>query len=239
VGDYGTIDRETGKFQKEGNIYEDATIAHLADQHKPITSALDNAWIISSAGVTQSELTVDAECGVTGLANASFKGQFKFSSRRGVLLIMSRPLCSHVPPKVLLKHLVDIPILKNKVLVTEVISCPAYCFYLSTGNSETIELALLGTIPTPPDIAVGAEVEATWWSRNTAGGTFRADCDRNGLPSFAPLYTLKKIRQKHLLRRESPVPDPEDDDLWIDVLEPWDPLDDEGEEEAFDNYVSD
>jgi hypothetical protein len=57
VGDYGTTDRETGNFQKEGNIYEDATIAHLTDQHKPLTGAPENVWIVSSAGVIHRELT--------------------------------------------------------------------------------------------------------------------------------------------------------------------------------------
>lgn len=81
-------------------------------------------------------------------------------------------------------------------------------------DNETIDLALIGTMPTPPGIAVTGEVGATWWGRNMSG-MFREGCDRDGLNKYTPLYTLKKIRQKHLLRRESPVPDPEDDDLWV------------------------
>ena len=84
-------------------------------------------------------------------------------------------------------------------------------------DNEAIDLALLGTVPTPPGIAVGFEAGATWWSRNIVG-IFREACDRNGLHKYTPLYTLKKIRQKHLLRRESPVPDPEDDDLWVSEI---------------------
>jgi len=61
VGDYGAIDRETGKIQKDGNIYEDATIVHLTDQHKPLTGGPDNSLIISSAGVIQHELTIGAD----------------------------------------------------------------------------------------------------------------------------------------------------------------------------------
>jgi len=239
VGDYGTIDRETGDFQKEGNIYEDSDpiIANLAVQYKPLTGAPDDKLIISSSGVTHHELNVSAQGGVVGLANASIKGQWKFGSSRGALLIMARPLSSYVPPKVLLKHLVDIPIFKNKVLVTEVVSCPAYSLYLSSANSEAVDLALIGTAPTPAGIAVGADVGATWWSQNVSG-MFRQASERNGLYNYTPLYTLQKIRQKYLLRRESPTPDPEDDDLWTDVQEPWDPLNDDGEEEAFDGSIS-
>lgn len=91
---------------------------------------------------------------------------------------------------------------------------------MSFVDNEAIELALIGTLPTPSGIAVGGEVGATWWSRNMSG-MFREACDRNGSNSYTPLYTLKKIRQKHLLRRESPVPDPEDDDLWVsDIVFP-------------------
>jgi hypothetical protein len=63
VGDYGTIDRETGNLQTEGNIYEelDPIIASLAVQHKPLISAPDDKVIISSAGVKHQELHIAPE----------------------------------------------------------------------------------------------------------------------------------------------------------------------------------
>ena len=61
MGDYGTIDKETGQFQKDGNIYDDVTIAHLADHHKPLMGAPETTLIISSTGVIRRELTVGAE----------------------------------------------------------------------------------------------------------------------------------------------------------------------------------
>lgn len=90
-------------------------------------------------------------------------------------------------------------------------------------DNDSIELALIGTMPTPPGTGIGVGVKvpvgATWWNRNcNMGGIFRGDCDPNGLHNYTPLYILKKIRQKHLLRRESPVPDPEDDDLWVSEI---------------------
>ena len=91
-------------------------------------------------------------------------------------------------------------------------------------------------------------------------GLCRYACDPNGSYGYTPLYMLKKIRKKGLLRRESPIPDPEDDDLWVFknrlsivhygvFIYPYiggsmsrshgNPLDDDGEEEAFDDSVSD
>ena len=57
MGDYGTIDKETGQFQKDGNIYEDETTAHLADNHKPVMGAPEDILIVSSAGVTRHDLS--------------------------------------------------------------------------------------------------------------------------------------------------------------------------------------
>ena len=74
--------------------------------------------------------------GVAGLAEASIKGQWEFGMRRGALMIMSRPCRSYIPPKVFLKQLVDIPALKDKSLITEVVSCPAYGLYLSSASES-------------------------------------------------------------------------------------------------------
>jgi len=235
VGDYGIINRESGILQKEGNIYEDpdADIANLAIQHKPLTGDPGEPLILSSIGVIQQELDEDADCGIDGFASASIKGQWKFGPKRGAVLLVSRPRSTHVPPKVLLKHLIDFPVFKNKVLVTEVISCPAYSLYLSNPDEDVLELALTGT-----GTANGGDAEAAWKGHNK-GGIVQQACDPNGSYKYAPLYILKKLRTKHLLRRESPRPPPVDDDLWMDCQEPWEPLDDDGDEEAFDGTVSD
>ena len=81
-------------------------------------------------------------------------------------------------------------------------------------DKEVIDVALVATTPTPLAATVGGEIGATWWTQNMSG-LFRDACDPNGSYNYTPLYMLKKIRRKGLLRRESPVPDPEDDDLWV------------------------
>jgi hypothetical protein len=45
---------------------------------------------------------------------------------------MDRPRISHIPPNELLKQLVGVHTLEDKVLVTKVVSCPAYSLYLSS-----------------------------------------------------------------------------------------------------------
>ena len=62
---------------------------------------------------------------------------------------------------------------------------------------------------------------------------FRQACYPNGLYNYTPSHCK--------LRRESPVPGPEDDDLWVfkfvSVFRR-DALNEDGEEEAFDRSVS-
>jgi hypothetical protein len=75
-------------------------------------------------------------------------------------------------------------------------------------------VALVGNIPLPAASTIGAggEIRAAWWTQNTTG-LFREAFDSTGSDSYTPLFTLKRIRKRGLLRRDSPVPDPEGDDL--------------------------
>ena len=47
---------------------------------------------------------------------------------------MAQPHCSYIPPATILKYLAEVETLKDKYLVTEVFSCPAYSLYLSSGS---------------------------------------------------------------------------------------------------------
>jgi len=238
VGDYGVVNKETGQFEKDGNIYDDVTTAQLMAHHPPHLGTPEDIMVVSSRGVTRRELALGAELEVPGLADASIKGQWEFGNKHGALLIVARPHSSYIPPKVVLKLLVGIPALQNKSLVTEVVSCPAYSLYLSTANKDVIDLALVGTIPVTPAATARGEIGASWLGQNRSG-LFRDACDSSGSNSYTPLYTLKKIWRPGIFRRESPVPDREDDDLWVNSQEPWNPLNEDGEEEEFEDTVFD
>jgi hypothetical protein len=242
VGDYGKLDRQTGEFKRKGNIYEDESMAELVKDHPPKPAAREEVYIAASAKVTRNELTLGAEVEIPGLAEASIKGQWAFGSTRGALLIMAHPRTSYIPRDTILKDLAEAPTLKDMLLVTEVFACPAYSLYLSSGNSEVVNLALLGSFPVPhaPGVTVGGEVDGKWWVQNT-NGLFRSACGHHGKDDFTPLYMLKGIRKKSLFSRrgEKPPPEREGDDLWGDVQVPWDPLDEDGNEDVFEDTVFD
>ncbi|KAF9461885.1 hypothetical protein BDZ94DRAFT_1298991 [Collybia nuda] len=241
VGDYGVIDKETGVLDKEGNIYDDPATAELVMDYLPIEGAQETKFIISSFGVRYQDLRLEPGIQLpAGLAEASIRGQWQFGKRRGALLIMSQPRSQHIPSNTFLKDLIGISKLKDKALVTEVVSCPAYSLYLSGANEETISIALIAGVPgIVPVATIGGEVGMSWWSRYSSG-LFREACDNAGKFSYTPLYALRKIRKPSLLRRRgSHTPDPEGDEVWGDYPEPWGDLDEDGEEEEFEDEVYD
>ncbi|KAJ7176095.1 hypothetical protein C8R43DRAFT_974971 [Mycena crocata] len=181
VGDYGQIDKKTGIFGKEGNIYktpETAEIAAIAAAHPPELGAPEEDMIILSETTTERQFSLGPQVSVPGIAEASLKGQWKFGTgRTGALLVMAAPQSKFVSyPNALLKQLLAVPTMKDKdtCVVTQVSECRAYSMYLSSKSEDTLSLALLSTTPLPvaPLVSAGGEVGVTWWSQ-TGGGVFR------------------------------------------------------------------
>jgi len=248
VGDYGKIDEQSGEFTREGNIYDDIhilctdeKIIKLVRDNPPVLAPRENVYTAASDKVRRGDFKLSAGVQVVGLADASIKGQWAFGSDRGALLIMAHPRSSRIPPANLLKHLADVQLLRNMCLVTEVFSCPAYSFYLSSKSGEAVDVALLGSSPIPqaPGVKVHGEIETKWWSQNTSG-LFRSAGEANGKDDYTPLYALKEVPKRSFFRDgQPPPPEPEGDDRWSDVLVPWEPLDEDGVAEEFEDTVFD
>jgi hypothetical protein len=75
-----------------------------------------------------------------------------------------------------------------------------------------MDVALMGAVPANPAVTAGGGIEASWWNQNTTG-VFRCACDSTGSHRYTPLYLLKDIRRKGILRRNSPAPELEGDEL--------------------------
>jgi len=66
VGDYGKLDKQTGEFNRKGNvyndlsIYEDTKITELVKEHPPKVAAREDMYIAASARVTRSDLELGA-----------------------------------------------------------------------------------------------------------------------------------------------------------------------------------
>ncbi|KAJ6589440.1 hypothetical protein B0H19DRAFT_923319 [Mycena capillaripes] len=236
VGDYGTIDKETGRFEKDGNIYEDPATAALCADFLPKILVPDEKMVIASQTAQRHDFGLGPEVSIPGIAQASIKGQWKFKTgKTGALLVMARPRSTVIAGNTLLKVLVDIPLLKDKHLVTETVSCHAYGLYLSTKSEDTVSLALVAETPIPvaPLVSAGGEIRGGWWSE-TGAGVFRHGCDLPGNYSFTPLFVPKRIRKKSLITYRGVPTEPIEEDLWESAERPWGPLDEDGQEDYED-----
>lgn len=116
---------------------------------------------------------------------------------------------------------------------------------------EKVSLALVAQVPVPPaaGISAGGEGSLGWWS-DTQADLLRKACDKSGKYCYTPLYTMKRRIgwAQRLFRQNEALPS--GDDLcvtrallfpvglracrWDDVTPPWEPLNEDGEEDSLD-----
>jgi len=248
VGAYGEVEYETGELRIDGNIYDSDFQAELdrlglrlrmAD-HPPEESGVEEDFIVASKGAKRVDVHAGPEAKVPGIVTASIKGQWQFErGKRDALLIMSKPRLRFLPSNVILDNLYRVEALRDKWLVTRVHVCPAYSMYLSDKSGEKVSLELRVHAPVAagiPGVTAGGNGGASWWS-NTQSDLLRKACDPEGKYSYTPLYTMKrKIGWLQRVFREG-----EEDkaltggELWQDVTPPWDPLGEDGEEDAVED----
>lgn len=237
VGDYGMINNETGEFEWEGNLYKTTNTFGInmmdPELHPVEQEGGDDKYIVKSWGVSTKEVNVSAEADVPGGVKVALKVNFQFDSRKpAAALVMYKPRYISLPKDeriiMLLKSRPDV--LKGKYVVTEVISCAAYMMYMSNQMTENFSVSLKTTGPVLPAVDAGGAAGFTW-SAETVCGLYREGSDSTA--KYMPLYRLKKPRHKFWLpfgqRGDQPIDDAID--KWEDVDPPWDPLDDEGEED--------
>ncbi|KAF8128944.1 hypothetical protein EV363DRAFT_1451425 [Boletus edulis] len=246
VGAYGTVDKETGDLIVEGNVY-DAAFQQELDKHgvgikmsdfPPQEGPIEDDFVISSRGAKRGD--VDKDVDAPGIANASVKGKWLFQrGKRGAILIMHSPRQIFLPPKVVLEPLYKVDKLIDKMLVTNIHVCPAYSMYLSDKSGDNVSLALISQTPIATAGVENASGNGgfTWWV-DAPNGILRKASDQTGNFPFTPLYSLRRpIKRNRRFFRDAIRPEPAGDDLWYNDTTPWDPLDEDGEEDPFDPEI--
>ncbi|KAG8987596.1 hypothetical protein FRB94_002624 [Tulasnella sp. JGI-2019a] len=202
VGDYGSVNKSTGEFEWKGSIYSDDFAQHIPDlnlkeeMYEPVLGERDEVNIIKSTSAKQLELSATPELQVAQLEDASVKGSWRFRRRRGAVLVMIQPRTVSLPQDIRLDQLSKIPVLKDNYLVTAVVQCPAYAFYLSDKANDHVSLALIRNddAALEPGLGASSYFNGNWWSRAGAG-TLKQGGRKGGTDDFTPLFTLKTIRR--------------------------------------------
>ncbi|KDQ61800.1 hypothetical protein JAAARDRAFT_190520 [Jaapia argillacea MUCL 33604] len=245
IGDFAEVNVETGDFEPQGNIctydFKDPALQAIIARYPPVIRKDKNGWEITWRDAKRGEFShalesLSLDGVIPGLAQATVKGKWEFQRGSGALLVMVRPRTTYLPRE-LLKPLASAPILKenNISFVDEVISCPAYHLCWSHKGGDSVSLALIGDVPMPIGPVVGcAAADAKWWTEATAGN-FRHACDINGSYVYTPLFRLKRKSVRAWPWREGEKP--LNEELWVDTKQPWDQLDENGEEIPFEDTV--
>ncbi|KAN0139777.1 hypothetical protein V8E53_002439 [Lactarius tabidus] len=233
AGDFGTVNRKTGEFLVDGNIYTHPDIAPIAHQYPPVEAPETDQYQIHSYHVRGTDVGTNLH----GAQDLVFKSRWQFNSKRGAILLMFKPRLICVPDPFLSVAL-TIPALKGKALAHHVYECPGFYTYLSNKTSETVTVSLRAGVPSGfPGVTVNPAVNVGWLVEGCTG--VRQQAYRPGAV-YTPLFCLKSLR-KHVLRRDDSSPVTES---WDDTDVPWDDIDEDGasepeEDDDEDDYDSD
>lgn len=250
VGDYGTIDRKTGVLIVKGNIYDETFQESLTQQGlminlsscQPVKGAVEGDMIMSSIGVKTGEISLTPQVSALDLASASINAEFQFQEgRRGAVLVMHKPQQEYIPQGRVLSIIHEARELKDKYIVSSTFTCPGFYLYLSNKSGEKVKLALTANAPVAAAIGVsaGGGASVDWWT-DTQAALLRKAFDQAGQYRYTPLFDLK--RRQHWFERtfRGVEEHPMEDDMWPDCSPPWNPLDEDGnEEDAYDESDED
>ncbi|THU79033.1 hypothetical protein K435DRAFT_811050 [Dendrothele bispora CBS 962.96] len=233
VGDFGQIDRATGELQVEGNLYEHPdTKTKMAAHplHRTVPTEFEK---YVSEGVQELSFTSSVDVRGQPIVGGGFEGKFEFKNKRGALLVLVSPSIQTMQgfPTSLLLDAQLRPILKNRVICTDVVSCPGFCLYLGNSKNHTFSLSLKGDVPArvAPGLEADGSLQANWKVDN-AQGLVKKGLNEQGDSVYFPLYCLKRVswdRVSSVLRGGEAG----DVSLLEDAETPWLNLDDDGQEQ--------
>ncbi|KAF4588919.1 hypothetical protein EYR40_010474 [Pleurotus pulmonarius] len=231
LGDYGMIDRTTGEFHKEGNIFVLESTKEFAKTELSITTgATDHIQEYVSIDTSKANFKLDNEAEVPFLATAALKTRYKFSKRRGAVLVMHCP-----QPSTLEGDLAKLPSeeIRGKHLVTQVIKCPHYFMFLSQKEAGHVSLVLQVDAPVPAGMQAGSSVGGVW-HRSGIQGSYKASQPGQ---EYTPLFQTKVLKKLTRLRGARPPSTAEEG--WVPSAPPWEMLDSNGKEWNGDNNDDD
>ncbi|KAG1732042.1 hypothetical protein EDB19DRAFT_1302726 [Suillus lakei] len=157
VGDFGTVDNDTGGFHCEGNIYDTSFMQYLRSSRYKFDIDLADTTLRPTEQDVGTDLCIIKSQGVTGKAIIEYpksavpdsvnvlKVDLQFDGYGpAVVSVLYKPRYSSLPNDEritrLLKSMPDI--LKGKLIITEAISC-AGCMMRLSERKSSVQIKLL------------------------------------------------------------------------------------------------
>lgn len=238
VGDYGTVNKMTCEFEKEGSIYDAAFEPDLkiSDSFPPEECPPDDQHTLVSRGVRELSFGADAIAKLAGLVDFELRGHWKFANGRGAILVMHRPKLTRIQYLAnLLPSLRQVECLSDKALVTSVFSAPRYAMLLTQEQTKKAEalVALVPTVANSGEVNVSAGTSFRWLGHSSSGVWKSGGTTGEG--PFYPLYSLRTPKSTSYLKRLfASRPRNEEnidgEDAFYPYQLPWSILDEDGDE---------
>jgi len=208
VGDYGSIDKETGAFLSEGNIFERKGGKKSLAEHLGIEIIANEApvyHVYCSKTANVLEESPKADCGISTLdLAASFNVQFRKGG--AAVLIFRRGTLQSMRHEGRLQQGGFGLFFKGKTIVTRLWSTPTYVICVSSKQEQTFSISFEVSALTPFGITPGVGITSTF--KRKGGG----DCLQIGYPPksglksdyyngnhFCPLFHLGRTSKALIL----------------------------------------
>jgi len=248
VGTFGEINRDTGRFEPMGNIYNDKEIkgkipilsedACLPEQGQVST----HEYVVWTQKDSQWNFNLDPEVSLSGILDADAKLNFKLApGKRSAFLIMDRFQTTSLPNRGFWSDLAKIEKLKDMSIVTDVMICSAYALGLTSKGSRSIsgDVGLKAPIPVAAAVQAGGSVGGGWSSDASVSFKLKGSKleDPKHYTALLGLKTMTPAWKRWIfgglaMRGDAPSK-PAEDDVWTKPMTPWLPLDEDGEEPQY------
>ncbi|CAE6427588.1 unnamed protein product [Rhizoctonia solani] len=233
VGDWGEVDRDTGKFIRQGNLFRDpecsTLLSDVADARLVKTGSPEDVLRITAGAKMKLNNDLYPEVGAMGLG-VRVSSSWEFTPQnRAAVLTATNAYSNYLKVEAVFPKLRNLRKLGGKAIVTKAVHCPAYALLLTEkGKGGKASLSLhTGTW----DVGAGAGAK---WKFTTESGFWRTACGyRTNLDGkdavYTPLYKLEKIHRGWWPRYRGAAPTMEEL-MRDDYNPPWDDLDENGDE---------
>ncbi|CAE6478509.1 unnamed protein product [Rhizoctonia solani] len=239
VGDWGEIDKTTGAFIREGNIFKDpdysaplsdtqdtelvkmggsegmSSYQNLNANTKSIFASIFVPDMIRIASGVGTKFDKDLYSGVptTGQLGVRVQSAWEFSPQnRSAVLTVLNAYSNYLEVGIVFPILRALRKLGGKAIVTEALHCPAYALFLSEkGKGGKASLALYASTSEAVMVANTSEA-SVGWKYASESGIWRAACALNETDvAYTPLYRVQKISRDSWFARSrgGPIPGPE------------------------------
>ncbi|KDN41726.1 hypothetical protein RSAG8_07257, partial [Rhizoctonia solani AG-8 WAC10335] len=251
VGDWGHIERATGNFIREGNIFTDTEckvlLSDVPDGQLVRTGSPENVVRITANAQMEIGGDVYTDFGTTGELAVRAHASWAITPRnRAAILTMTDAYSYYLEIGTVFPRLRSLRKLEGKAVVTEALHCPAYAMLLTEkgiGGKASLTLHT-GLSEAGVVLATGG---TAGWHYNSESGLWRTACGyRKTLEEhrnsgtleehdavFTPLYRLKKVSRGWRRYRTRGALEPElalEEPVSEDYFPPWEELNEDGEE---------